>query len=255
MDATFLKGLAALEALALSEEPRGVTELARELGVTKSNAHRLLQALVHRGFARNVEHGRYALTLKIWELGANVLARVDVKKAAAPFLQHLVDETGESVHLSVLVEGDVVYLDKIDSPHPVRAYSQIGKRAPAYAVATGKALLAFQPDDDLPRLIGAMERFTAHTAADMDELRKELARVRHLGYAVNRGEWREGVCGLAAPIRDASGAVAASVGISGPASRLPPGVLRNHARVVIDVAASISRALGFSGSDALGEIA
>jgi IclR family KDG regulon transcriptional repressor len=254
MDATFLKGLSALEVLALSDEPRGVTELARELGITKSNAHRLLQALVHRGFARNVENGRYALTLKVWELGAHVLARVDVKKAAAPFLQDLVDATGESVHLSVLVEGDVVYLDKIDSPHPVRAYSQIGKRAPAYAVATGKALLAYQKDGELFRLVDPIERFTARTATDLEDLRKELSRVRHLGYAVNRGEWREGVCGLAAPIRDSSGSVVASVGISGPASRLPPGVLKDHARVVMDAAASISRALGFR-LKALGEIA
>ncbi len=236
-----------LEALAHSDKPRGVTDLAGQLDLTKSNAHRLLKALVSRGFARNdAETGKYALTLKVWELGALVLSRIDVKQISTSYLQALANKTGESVHLSLLVDTLVIYIDKIESAQPVRAYSQIGKSAPAYCVATGKALLAFQSKDLITRVGNTLEKFTPRTVENIDELRKDLARVRHLGYAINRGEWREDVRGVGAPIRDSSKAVVAAIGISGPASRMKPGIMRDHAPEVMKAAAQISRALGYS---------
>lgn len=249
METTLLKGLKMLQALASSERPRGVTDLAQELGLTKSNSHRLLKTLVASGFVQtNPETGKYAATLKIWELGSLILARVDVKSVAGAYLQELADNTGETVHLSLLVENVVVYIDKIDSLQPVRAYSQIGKSAPAYCVATGKALLAFQSEDVVARVCKSLEQFTSRTLNNPDELRRELARVRQLGYAINRGEWREDVCGVGAPIRDSSRQVVAAVGISGPASRLKPTFMRDQAPEIIATAAKISRALGYLGN-------
>jgi DNA-binding IclR family transcriptional regulator len=249
MDTTFLKGLRMLQALSLSDRPRGVTELARELGLTKSNSHRLLKTLVHAGYAQsNSETAKYSATLKVWELGSHVLSRIDVKSAASAYLQSLADRTGETVHLSLLVENAVVYIDKIDSAQPVRAYSQIGKGAPAYCVATGKALLAFQGEDVIARVSERLETHTSRTIADPEEFKRELVRVRQLGYAINRGEWREGVCGVAAPIRDASRQVVAAVGISGPEGRMKPTFMREQAPLVIQTADSISKALGYSGA-------
>jgi len=251
MDTTFLKGLRMLQALSLSDRPRGVTELARELGLTKSNAHRLLKTLVHAGYAQNnSETAKYSATLKVWELGSHVLSQVDVKSAASPYLQSLSDKTGETVHLSLLVEQSVVYIDKIDSAQPVRAYSQIGKGAPAYCVATGKALLAFQDEDVIASVGKRLKAHTPRTITDPEEFKREMARVRQLGYAINRGEWREGVCGVGAPIRDASRQVVAAVGISGPESRMKPAFMREQAPLVIQAAGSISKALGYPGEAA-----
>ncbi|GAA3840042.1 IclR family transcriptional regulator [[Pseudomonas] carboxydohydrogena] len=248
MDTTFLKGLRMLQALSLSDRPRGVTDLARELGLTKSNSHRLLKTLVHAGYAQNnSETAKYSATLKVWELGSHVLSKVDVKSAASAYLQPLADKTGESVHLSLLVENSVVYIDKIDSAQPVRAYSQIGKGAPAYCVATGKALLAFQGEDAIARVSEKLEVHTPRTITDSDEFKREMARVRQLGYAINRGEWREGVCGVGAPIRDSSRQVIAAVGISGPESRMKPTFMREQALIVIQTADLISKALGYPG--------
>jgi DNA-binding IclR family transcriptional regulator len=248
MDTTFLKGLRMLQALSLSDRPRGVTELARELGLTKSNSHRLLKTLVHAGYAQNnSETAKYSATLKVWELGSHVLSKVDVKSAASAYLQPLADKTGESVHLSLLVENAVVYIDKIDSAQPVRAYSQIGKGAPAYCVATGKALLAFQGEDAITRVSEKLEAHTSRTITDPEEFTREMARVRQLGYAINRGEWREGVCGVGAPIRDVSRQVVAAVGISGPESRMKSTFMREQAPLVIQTADLISKALGYPG--------
>jgi DNA-binding IclR family transcriptional regulator len=248
MEKTFLKGMKMLQTLASSDNPRGVSDLARELGLTKSNSHRLLKTLVSCGFAQSTaDSGKYSATLKLWELGSQVLAKVDIKNVSGAFLQALADKTGESVHLSVFVENVVVYIDKIDSPQPVRAYSQIGKSAPAYCVATGKVLLAFQSEDVIARVCESLKEYTSRTITDPEELQRELARVRQQGYAINRGEWREGVCGVGAPIRDSSRQVVGAVGISGPASRMKPTFMRDQVPEVIAAANFISRALGYSG--------
>ena len=248
MEKTFLKGLHLLEALALSEEPRGVTELSQELGLTKSNVHRLLQTLAHRGFVRQeAETDRYHCTLKLWELGSLVSERVELPKVARPYLSALAGETHETVHLSLLDDQEVLYIDKIDSPMPVRAYSRVGGRAPAYCVATGKAMLAYLPEAQLIASFTELTRYSPRTIINPEELRAELHKVREQGYAVNRGEWRESVCGVASPVFDASRRVCAAVGVSGPAERLTPGVIRDFSPLVIDAARKISRELGFSG--------
>ena len=142
MNNTLVKGMQILEELADRKETVGVSELALQLGMGKSNVHRTLQALVELGYVVN-EGGSYRASLKMWELGARVIARLDVRQAALPAMHWLLDQSRETVHLSVLDGDQVMYVDKLDSPEPVRAYSEIGGRAPAYCVATGKVLLAW----------------------------------------------------------------------------------------------------------------
>lgn len=247
MDKTLLKGLAVLEALAeAAGETRTVQEVASNLGMTKSNAHRTLQTLAHAGYIeRDVTSGSYRTTLKLFELGIRQLARVDIRQSAAPSMRTLADATAETVHLSVLDGCDVLYVDKIESPQPVRAYSMIGGRAPAYCVATGKVLLAYQDDDYFERHPIEITRHTAKTVADTDALRAELDKVVAAGYAFNRGEWRATVGGVAAPIFDGFGAVVAAVGISGPLERLTQKRMRAFVPAVLEAAAEISANLGY----------
>jgi DNA-binding IclR family transcriptional regulator len=249
MQTTLLNGLRLLEALATSPEPRGITELGEQLGLVKSNVHRLLEALASKGYVRqDPASGRYACTLKIWEFATLVYERFDVAAVARPHIAELAQRTKETVHLSVLDEGEVVFLDKIDSPQPVRAYSRIGGRAPAYCAATGKALLAFAPRDVIDMVSRRLKRHTPRTITDPQALERELLRVRDIGYAVNRGEWRESVGGIAAPIFGPSRQVVAAVGISGPVERLPVSRLREFAPRVIATAEGISLALGGSAT-------
>lgn len=245
MDKTFLKGLLLMEAIARSEKPRGVTDLAKELELTKSNVHRLLQTLVHSGYAyQEPEQARYALSVKFCELGLQVLSRLDVKRIAAPYLDGLVKETGESAFLSILDQDHTIYIDKVEGSHPVRAYAPVGSRAPAYCVATGKALLAHQPAAVIDQVARRIEAHTANTVKNRRELEDELARVRRQGYAINNGEWRESVCGLAAPIFDGSNRAIAAIGISGPSDRLRPRVLRGFAASVTAAARAVSESMG-----------
>ena len=246
MDSTLLKGLRVLEHLARSETPKGVTELSRELGMTKSNVHRTLQTLVSAGYARADANSAYECTLKLFEIASLVLGRVDVRRAAEPFMRSLADETLETIHLSLLDKTEVIYLHKIESPHPVRAYSTIGGRAPAHCVASGKVLLAYQEAEALRWFSDPLPTFTPRSIATLAELRKELEQVRVQGFALNRGEWRDTVCGLAAIVQDGVGRPVAAIGISGPAERLRPSALGTYSGVVTEAARSLSRALGYN---------
>lgn len=242
-----MKGLVLLEAMANSEKSCGVTELASQLALTKSNVHRLLQGLVHQGFARKVpETGRYELTVKLWELGAKVFQRLDLRREALPYMKLLADETQETVHLSILDGTDVLYVEKIDSPQPVRAYTTVGGRAPAQCVATGKAMLAWAPEEVIAQVAEQLQRCTPRSIVTAQELHRQLQRTRLLGYAVNTGEWREQVIGVAAPVRDATGAVVGALGISGPAERITDQVISDSVPRLIELAGSISARLGYT---------
>lgn len=160
-------------------------------------------------------------------------------------MQALADSTGETVHLSVLDGIDVVYIEKIDSPQPIRAYSMVGGRAPAYAVATGKALLAYQKDGYLDRFADKISRYTKATITSMPLLKDEFKDIVRLGYAVNNGEWREGVGGVAVGIFNSLNQIVAAVGISGPLERLNSKRIKDCVPHVIGCANDISGLLGY----------
>lgn len=248
MDKAFTKGLRLLEALARSDGPRGVTELANELGFTKSNVHRVLATLQQEGYARQLPaNSAYELTTKIWELGNCVIRRLDLVKIARPTMEKLAAITGETVHLSVLEDTDVVYVDKIESSHHVRAHTSVGMRAPAFTMATGKTMLAHKPDDFLERFRPLFRPYTAATRTTIEALRADIAQVRQQGYAaVQHGEWREGIAACACAILGRSGELVGAIGMSGPDSRIRRRELKQFSRDVVEAGRVISTALGYS---------
>jgi DNA-binding IclR family transcriptional regulator len=246
MSTTLTKALTLIETLSEREAPWSISELAQRLELPKSNVHFLLSALARTGYVeQEPETRRYFLTLKLWELGTRVLGRLDLRRIASPHLAALAEATSETVNLAILDHDEVLYLHKIDSPMPVRAYTPEGRRAPAYCTSTGKALLAHQPMDVIERVAAAMEPHTGMTMASRKALLAELEKVRAAGYSMNRGEWNDYVRGVAAPVFDGRGAAIAAVGVFGPAERLPYRKLDQLAATVKKTAAAISRALGY----------
>lgn len=247
MDKTLLKGLAVLEALAeVDADTISVDEIAKRVGLSRSNAYRTLQTLVHAGYvARDDARGGYRSTTRMYELGALRISKLDVRRLAPPYLSRLAEVSGETVHLSILDGLEIIYIDKIDSPQPIRAYSMVGGRAPAHAVATGKALLSVQPRGSLEKHGPKFPRFTDATITTLTDLKAELSRAARNRYAINRGEWRDGVGGVAAPIFDATGSPVAALGISGPLARLTSARMKSIAPRVITLARELSKALGY----------
>lgn len=245
VEKTVVKALRVLEALALSDQPRGVSELARELKLSKSNVYRLLETLRESSYIDRVNGGKaFEPTLKLWRLGAKVTARLDVKVAAAPYLLELRDKTEETARLTILQDDQGICIEQVETQHPLRVQTPIGGVLLLYCSATGKAMLAFQSSEMIERVASSMEKFTSATAATKQELLAELEQIRRDGFAINRGERIDGVCGVAAPVMERSGAVKAAIGISGPAERLSLRTLRTYGALVRDIANRLGHSLG-----------
>jgi DNA-binding IclR family transcriptional regulator len=157
----------------------------------------------------------------MWSLAAQSFDQSDLRDSYAGAVRRLAHEYGESVHLAVYDRGSVVYIDKADGSNPVGSYTTLGGRAPAYCVATGKLLLAFADAGAREAVLtGGLTAHTPLTHSTPEALRIELDQVRRVGFAVNRGEWRLGVAGVAVPIRSPLHDVVAGLGFSGPSDRI-----------------------------------
>ena len=225
----------------------GVSELSRALGLKKATTHRLLGSLRRRDFvAQDPITRRYRLGIKLWELGSQATSQVAWVDRAKPFLQQLTDQTGETTHLAVLDDGEVLYIDKVESTRSLRMPSQVGRRLPAHCTGVGKALLAHLPAVDVASIVArrGMASYTPRTITDPDALQADLTEVRRRGYSVDDEEIEEALRCIGAPVRDHSGRVVAAVSIAGPASRLPSSDVSRLGELVLAGARQISTALG-----------
>lgn len=246
MEKSLVKALRLIEGLARSETPRGVSDLARELGLNKSNVHRILDTLCEHNYV--VQHeatGLYQLNLKLFELGSRLLSRLHLKDVAQPWLGRVMEQTGESCHLMIYQDGEVIYLDKIENRLPVRAVTELGGRAPAACVASGKVLLAYRPQEEVDRVLRNLKRYTPKTITDRSQLQNEIETARKIGYAINREGWREGVCGAASPILIGPNSAIAAVAILGPAERLTLKRLQECGEILCVATRQISHQLGY----------
>jgi DNA-binding IclR family transcriptional regulator len=245
VDKTAAKVLRALEHMCRAKKPVGVSALATRFKLTRSNAHRVLRTLVELGYVQQLESGEYSPTLKVWELGSLLLSRLDFVQIAKPFLKELNASTGESVYLAALSGGAVVYLDVLESSYPIRINAAVGGSAPPHCSASGKLLLAFNDEFAEQYLEQELEKHTTRTVTKPAEVRKILENVRKNGYAINDGEWREGVCGVSAPIHTAYRQGIAAIGITALKERTNRTKLLGFAEALKQTAARISRELGY----------
>lgn len=197
-------------------------ELARGAGLQPPTAHRLVQTLVEREWVvQNPSTSHYRLSRRLLAIVGDLEARTARLRALArPHLVALRDLSGESTNLVVLDGLAAVYIDQVPSRRPIRIFTEIGARVPAYASGAGKAMLAFQP----PAVQRALERvvlepLTVHTLSDQAALKRALRQARSRGYAFDNGEYEIGVACTAAPIRAGEGTAVAAISVSAPAAR------------------------------------
>lgn len=224
------------------ETDLGVTELAHRLRLGKSTVHRLLTTLQEEQFIeQDRESGRYRLGLAVFELGGAASAPTDLHQAVLMPMASLRVRTGETVHVAVLDGREVVYVERLESPHTLRLFLEVGRRNEAHATATGKCLLAHLPEAQLERLLRGWQlpAKTDYTITDPARLRTELQQIRAQGYARNMHESEVGIVSIAAPIRQPTGHVIAALGVAGPATRLEP-MLGQVVHAVVEAAAATS---------------
>ncbi len=244
MDTTIAKGMSLIEFLADCDEPKSLHDIVEALGYGKSNVHRLLKTYQELGYVRQEgPKGRYAVTIRLWELGVKMMAQLDLPQVARPHLVRLSEETGETALLAIRDGLEVIYMDRIINEQPIGMFNRIGRRAPAWCNATGRVILAHQ-NVAAAAFANQLVAFTPHTIHTVETLDAELQRVRANGYALTSGEWHDGVYGLAAPIFDAEGRVAGSIGITGTVAHYQTHLAEKWHLQVIATARQISRELG-----------
>jgi IclR family transcriptional regulator, KDG regulon repressor len=238
-----------LKAFLHEDEQLGPSELGRRLGLGKSTVHRLLTTLAAEGLIeQDPRTGGYRLGIVMFELGEAVRVHMDLHAAAAPVLAMLREETRETAQVGVLDQADVVYVDRLESSHSLRLFTQTGRRVPAHCTSSGKVLLAFLPEPRQRALLAgrALAALTQDTITDPARLSEELARVAARGWAEAVNEREIGVASIAAPVRDRRGEVVAAIGIGAPLVRLGAAQRRRYARPVLEAGDAVSRRLGWS---------
>lgn len=203
-----------------SQPESSLADILEKTGLPKSTAVRMLTTLTRSGFVQRTSHGQYAVSVKVWRIGSMAVGYDDVRAHVIPALKALVAATGETAHYAVYDNGHAVYVEKVDGMHPIRAYTAVGGQSPAYATATGKALLAWQTLEEIRRVAATSQRHTDTTVVGVRNLLAETRAIQRQGYSVNRGNWREGVWGVGSPVFGRGGILLAAVGISGPRDRI-----------------------------------
>ncbi|NPV69029.1 MAG: IclR family transcriptional regulator [Firmicutes bacterium] len=227
-NASSIKALKLLNLFTPSIPSLTLDDISTMSGLSKSTAFRMLSALVSSGLidVSGDSRGprRYRLGLRLLELGQMVAEQMEIRSIALPFMVKLRDEIEEAVQLVVMDREEAVYIEKVETTQPVRLYTRVGRKAPVYAGACPRALVAFLPDDELQRILDEqiLQRFTPVTITDRKELEERIRMERAQGYTISCGELYEGTWAIAMPIRDYTGKVVASISIAGPQARFGP---------------------------------
>jgi DNA-binding IclR family transcriptional regulator len=236
----------------LSRQALTPDELAAELGVHRRTANRLIDVMSEAGWVEPTGDGGKGvrLTTRVLTIAGEVLRRTDLVSIGTPIVKRLRDRVDESSHLATIYDGSAVNVVEEASIYPLSVIQAVGNRVPLYCTAVGKAIIAYEPGLIPPPPPEGYPRYTPNTITSPEALERELDRIRQDGYAVDDSELYPDTRCIAAPVRDATGRVVASLGASGPSVRVTRDRAEAIARIVVEEASALSAALGYTTTDA-----
>jgi DNA-binding IclR family transcriptional regulator len=246
------RAFAILELLGNADYHLGISDIAHQSGLPLATAHRLLATMMQLNYVeQNPETNKYTLGVGVLKLRGAVIGHLSLGVHAMPIMKSLMNRVNETVHLAMLNEGEIVYIERVEGLHTQGMYTRIGKRSPAHCTALGKVMLAFTPQnlwyDNVVNRHG-LKRFSDTTLTTPEALLGQLAVIRQQGYAVDNGETGEVVRCVAAPILDYTGMVVAALSISGPQSQVTTSRVPELSTSVCRAAHAISQKLGYHDS-------
>lgn len=225
-----------------------LAEVCAALKLHKSTGHRLLTVLEQNHFVqKSPATGRYRLGLRLFELGSKAIASLDLREHSRPHLTMVLHETEETVHFCIFDNGEVLYIEKMEPQRSVRMASSVGRRAPAYCTAVGKAILAGLPPNEVDAIVqrSGLRALTQFTITTPEGMQEELRTVRMQGYAIDNEENEEGVRCVGAAVRNHLGKPIAALSVSGPSFRVTKAKVPIIARAVMRAAKALSEELGY----------
>ena len=227
--------------------PLGVADLSRALGLSKGTVSRYLRRLEDAGVLQRLPDRRYVLGSRVHEWGQAAALGGDVRSWARPEMEALVARFGETVSLFVRDGDQAVCIDQVDGRFPIRLSAAVGRHLSLYAGGSPRLLLAFAADAEREAFLARapFPALTPATMTDAPSLRRAAEQIRNDGYAFSRGEIDAGAVCVAAPIRDASGTVRASLSLAGPATRMEGDQEDTLIAALRAAASRVSYALGY----------
>ncbi len=244
-----------LDLVAHSSQGISIGNLSDALKLPKGTVHRLLLSLAYCGYIKqDTKTKKYLLGLKLLELGNLIINQLDLRKLAEPLLKDLVESTRETVHMVIIDNNEIVYIDKIETEQNtggLKMSSMVGSRNPVHSCAVGKVLLSYFSDEEIDNLIQekGLIRKTSHTIIDPLQLKEQLAIIRNQGYAIDDEENEVGIRCVGAPIFNDKGKAVSAISLSGPAFRVTKRLIQDTLKKeVMETALEISKRLGFKAS-------
>ena len=236
-----------LQALCDDDRGRRLSELSRELGVSKSTLSGLLSTLEQFDLVERDPDSRvFRLGMGLLDLGGAVLRRLDLRELARPSLRRLAEMSNETAILHLRDGDESVIADRIEPRRQLKVVAPLGHRLPPFAGSVAKAILATLPDREAAALLASrpLPAFTPRSITTADRYLAELARVREVGYALEDDEYLDGVCAVSAAIVDAGGHAVATVSVAAVRSRVTGERIRVFGPATAAVAQDVSRRLG-----------
>jgi IclR family KDG regulon transcriptional repressor len=237
-----------LDCFGFDHQELSVSEIGAKTGLHRSTAHRILMALEYNDLIKqNPSTGKYHLGIKLFKLGHQAVSQLNLRDICRPFLSRLMNDTKETIHLAVLDDDQVLYLDKVEGPHALRMPSRVGRYIPTYCTSLGKAMLSCLDDQEVKSILRrqTLKPHTENTVKNINQLLADLRSVRKRGYAVDNEEIEIGLRCVGAPLRDYTGGMVGAISVAAPSARLSEKNTPVIGRIVIAIAAEISEQLGF----------
>jgi IclR family transcriptional regulator, KDG regulon repressor len=242
------KAIQIINSFTINEKELGVTELSRKLTLHKSTIHRIMVTLASEGIViKNQENQKYRLGIAFFKWGCIVQHQIEIIKYAFPIMEELAKKTEESIYLNVVIGRKRMSIEKVESVRDIRRVIKLGETLPLYTGGSGKALLAYLPEEEINKFIKEEEliSFTPNTIVDKKKLLKNLKEIRERGYAIAIGERVLGATTIGSPVFDYTGKVCASISVSGPTERITQQKIDLFASLVKESAMKISILLGY----------
>jgi DNA-binding IclR family transcriptional regulator len=239
---SLIRAIDILDLVSKNKEGINVTEISDQLKLHKSTAYRLLSTLEYKNFVKKDKNKNYKVGKRVIEIGYQALNNIDLRKEMRPILQELGEITEETIHLGVLDNFKVFYIDKVETSHTIRMYSSIGKGGPLYCTGIGKALLAFSEQKYISKFLKQVKfvKYTNNTIINKKELKDELVKIKKSGYAIDNMEHENNIRCVAAPIFDYSGELIAAISISAPTQRMSMKRATKLSKLIVDYTKKMS---------------
>ncbi|MFD0712015.1 IclR family transcriptional regulator [Paenibacillus sp. GCM10027626] len=226
-----------------------VNDMVKLSQIPKTSVHRMIGSLEEMGFLTKRDDGCYTLGLLFLQFGNLVAERLDIRHIAIDSMQRLRDETNRAVHLAMRDDDSSIYIEKLETDHPVRLFTKIGRKAPLYAGASSRIILAFMPEKEREAYLQAikLQPLCSGTITDMQQLRAALEQSRAAGYSFSRSELEPYTAELSAPIFDHASQAVAALSIAGLEVQFGEDELPALIQKIKQAARHISQKLGYSG--------